>query len=261
MLHPDEWLKEAKRLPIGRSARVYHGAEHRPNLVVRNLPDRYTCYCHRCHDGGVVLKEFVKVQAPVVAVENTLSLPSDAVALSASTQSSYLSKVVGLLHSKGLSFPTVAGYNPRYSPSVNRLLLDVPGQTIGRALGSSCSKWVRYNATTSYVAPRGISVHGGRFFLCEDAFSALKAAFYLPDGWYPIAMLGTELHKDLLTVLLTADLVLLAFDNDDAGIAGAIKATRKLRLLNISYRCEWCAVGNDPKNESSEWFTTVAAKK
>ena len=253
MLHPDEWLREAKKLAIGRSARVYHGAEHRPNLVVRNLPDRYTCYCHRCHDGGVVMKEYVKVQ-PVVQRDSTLELPNDAVPLNPDAPNAHLSKVVGLLHSKGLSFPVVAKYNPRFSPSANRLLLDVPGQTIGRSLGTSTAKWVRYNAQCSYVAPRGVKVHGGRFFLCEDAFSALKAAFYLPDGWYPIAMLGTELNKDLLHLVLSSDLVVLAFDNDDAGVAGSIKAARKLRLLGTAFKYAWCSVGCDPKNESAQWF-------
>ena len=86
MLHPDEWLREAKRLPIGRAARVYHGAEHRPNLVVKNLPDRYTCYCHRCHEGGVVLKEFVKVEQPTVkASESTVTVLSAALTVGCST--------------------------------------------------------------------------------------------------------------------------------------------------------------------------------
>ena len=62
MLHKEEWLKDAQALPIGRCNRIYHGAEHRPNLVVWNLEDRWSAYCHACKEGAVVKKDFVKIK-------------------------------------------------------------------------------------------------------------------------------------------------------------------------------------------------------
>ena len=35
-LPTSEWLHLAKRVPLGRSDRTYHGRENRPNLVLYN---------------------------------------------------------------------------------------------------------------------------------------------------------------------------------------------------------------------------------
>ena len=36
MIPREEWLQDAQALPVGRSERVYHGAEHRQNMLVTN---------------------------------------------------------------------------------------------------------------------------------------------------------------------------------------------------------------------------------
>ena len=39
MIPMEEWLPDAQALPVGRSERVYHGAEHRQNMLVKNKPE------------------------------------------------------------------------------------------------------------------------------------------------------------------------------------------------------------------------------
>ena len=39
MIPIEEWLQDAQALPVGRSERVYHGAEHRQNMLVKNKPE------------------------------------------------------------------------------------------------------------------------------------------------------------------------------------------------------------------------------
>ena len=56
MLDRSEWLAEAQSLMVGASKRVYHGAETRPNLVLRNEPEGWSAYCFSCKQHGYVPK-------------------------------------------------------------------------------------------------------------------------------------------------------------------------------------------------------------
>ena len=262
MLPPEQWLKDAKRIAIGRSARVYHGAEHRPNLVVRNLPDRYTAYCHRCHEGGVVLKEFVKVEQPTVkASESTLIVPTDAVPLflnGVPNSAVPWARLVAFLHSKSMSVDYLKGYNPKYSASAERLLLDMPDQTVGRSLRSaSTAKWLTYRSAVSYVRASALAVEGRRLFVTEDCFSAIKAAHSLPQTFVPTALMGTVAHNDFLRLALSSAGVVLCLDNDNAGLSAAPKIQRALRLLDVPCKTVYPSAGCDPKDMELDWFRNV----
>lgn len=261
-LHPDEWLKEAKKLPIGRTARVYHGAEHRPNLKVSNLFDRYTCYCHRCHEGGVVMKEFVRVQGPVVKVqESTFNAPEDAVPLYTNGQPSSgipWARLVAFLHNKAMSVEYLKGYNPKYSASTERLILDMPDQTIGRTLRPvSTAKWLTYKSHLSYVRASAPAVEGHWLFLTEDCFSAIKAAHSLSDKFIPVALCGTVAKNDVLRLAMQSAGVVLCLDNDEAGRNAAPAITRALRLLDIPVKQVFPSAECDPKDMSLQWFKDI----
>ena len=86
MIPREEWLQDAQALPVGRSERVYHGAEHRRNMLIKNKPDGWSCWCFSCQDGGFVPKEHVRLQEPdepdvPTEVRTELYVPSDTVAL------------------------------------------------------------------------------------------------------------------------------------------------------------------------------------
>ncbi|AOT25379.1 DNA primase [Pectobacterium phage PP2] len=57
------WLPQARSLPLGGSTKVIHnGCGKRPSMFVKNDPDKYWCYCHRCHGGGHYPKEQQRVK-------------------------------------------------------------------------------------------------------------------------------------------------------------------------------------------------------
>lgn len=260
-LHPDEWLKQAKSLPIGRSKRTYHGAEKRPNLVVHNHEDRWSCYCHRCHEGGVVMKEFVKVGtvSTKLVAESPNLIPDDARAI-ASVSHTDLSKIVCFLHDKHMHLDMLQAYKLHYSKVRDRLLFYCPDQVVGRYLGShSTAKWMTYNSTRSYVRTSTVPIEGNVVVLCEDVLSAIKAARYLPTCCV-VALMGTTIQNDLLKDLLSAEQVLLLLDNDKAGRDGSVLAIRAFRLLNILYSVMWCTEECDPKDMPSDWFLSIEVK-
>lgn len=52
MLPADEWLPQAKELPLGRSRRVNHVCGGGRTLMVEHKQDGYSAWCYRCSDKG-----------------------------------------------------------------------------------------------------------------------------------------------------------------------------------------------------------------
>lgn len=148
-----EWLSEAQSLPVGRSKRIYHGAEHRPNLVVSNKTDKWTAYCFKCKQYSEKRKDFVRILDEQSAINETVNnrteenLFIDLLCESAKTLTP-LSDIVYFLHSKHMALTWLKDYNPRWDPKRRRLVIDFQGKTIGRDIyGISNCKWYRYNGT------------------------------------------------------------------------------------------------------------------
>lgn len=253
----DHWLAEAKRLPIGRSNRIYHGAERRPNLVIRNLADSYRAYCHSCHEGQVVKKEFVSTlpvaqeelsrdHGKLVGLECLIGTDAD--------------RIARFLLSKNMTWEMVYKHC-LYSHKDQRLVFKTPTVVIGRDITErSKAKWVRYKGDKSYASPiqfTGIT-KVGNITLVEDYLSVLKGYHYINQerlyGNGIISMQGTEIKPELTEILLRADHVTLCFDNDAAGIAGARKAAQQLDLLGVSNSTIFPDVNKDPKDMWGEWW-------
>lgn len=120
MIPEHEWLPQAQRLAVGMRLRVRHRRESRANMTIGNDRDRWWCYCQRCKEGGVVLKEHVLLSAPVVEEVHDLTVPSD---LCPVMGSDFEDTVGRFLASKGMMFP----YLPKlwYSASTRRLCLSL----------------------------------------------------------------------------------------------------------------------------------------
>lgn len=254
----DHWLAEAKRLPVGRSNRIYHGAERRPNLVIRNLQDSYRAYCHSCHEGQVVKKEFVKPYEPPVLPEKT----KDHGVLTPLVQlpEHKLLPIIRFLNSKGLSYEMVERY-AMYSAKDERLVFQTPTLTIGRDVtGKSKAKWLRYKGNRGYAAAVFVNKDHpqGNIVLVEDYLSVLKGHHYITKECLfsnaIVSMQGTDIKPELTEILLNADHVTLCFDNDAAGIEGARKAAQQLDLLGISNSTIFPDVNKDPKDMWGEWW-------
>lgn len=214
MLPPDEWLQDAQRLPVGQHDRVYHGAETRRNLIIWNQPDRWSCYCHACNEGGVIFKEHASLVAPQEAPVVLLKPPTV-------LESPEIPAVYRHLQAKGVSLQVLKKYNPRFSPIDQRLVLTDGSAVLGRDLtGRAPAKWCNYNHERVF---KTCSHHGRLLVLTEDVYSATKIHHYSSEA--AMALMGTRLHKGCLRILSECSAVLGWFDPDAAGA----KATQAVR--------------------------------
>lgn len=252
-LDKSEWLADAQRLPVGRGARIHHGAERRPNMIIRNLPDRWAAYCHSCHAGDTVMKDMVKLVQPQQMPKERLaasSNPGPLVGISSSP--AVFRECVLHWQSKNMSEVLMRWANPMYSPQDRRIVYTTPDGQIGRDLtGTSNAKWHSYtNARFMRGAFREFT--DKVVVITEDLYSAARVTAYLPEEYLGVAALGTRIHIDLVLELMRCKHVLLAFDGDAAGDDGRVHAQRQLSLLGIPYSAVQVPAGLDPKDLSPE---------
>ena len=262
MIPQREWLDSAKRLPVGHTARVYHGAERRPNMVVRNLVDRYTCYCHSCHDGAVVMKEVVKlVQTPPPPKEKRPTSPGYLMPVQTLAMER-IRELCKFLHSKDMAWIHIVDQlelNPALSLQDNRLVFTTPDQVVGRDLtGLSKAKWYTYTQNNSFNRAAFQSFKDKTVFITEDYFSAIKGQHCcrkhnIGDVLF-CASMGTSIHADFALELTKAKHVVMMYDNDQAGVEGTANAVRGFNLLGISNSTCYPDLGKDPKNMQEDWF-------
>ena len=262
-LHQSEWLHIAKRLPVGRTERVYHGAERRPNLVVRNLQDRYTVWCHACHKGGTVKKEFVKVQEEARPTNRKAGDPGflRSINLASPDPNVPYSDIVMFLHSKHMTLDYIQHLSPKWSAQDKRIVLATPDQVVGRDITeTSHSKWYKYSGDCSYVRAKTVDLKGKVVVLTEDLFSACKGQYFAPDDFAFVSLMGTSLYNDLLVQLLAAKEVVMLLDGDDAGRAGVSDVTRALRLVGVQYKIVSVPEDQDPKDMAPQWWRNLLEK-
>lgn len=242
MLPPSEWLAQAKRLPVGRSERIFHGREGRPNLVVYNSETEWSAYCHRCHKAGRVSKTHVVIGAPQDARRPDPTPPRDCVPLFRhGVYCEYDAPVAAFLFRKHMVPSLLPPLS--YSPSRKRIILTAGGVQLGRDITElSVTKWMQYGRKATYFSlgnTTRIAV------LVEDTFSAYKVHRAAPDLGV-VCCLGTHLSPALRLALPKA--VIVMFDGDHAGYTGAAEAKRNLPLSAVSIRC--APDGLDPKDMS-----------
>jgi hypothetical protein len=252
-----EWLHMAKRLPVGQSRRVKHRFERRENMVVRNLPEGWSCYCHACGEGGFKPKEFVKITEQAEPEQYHQFIPNDLVPLE-DLDRFRQSRVYGFLAQKGMDSVYFNGVLVRYSPSKDRVVLRLSGPDgyawLGRAVGGQQPKWVAYSTPTTGYAEYCTSIKRPPphpedpvpYVVVEDPFSMLKVSWACPHVLVTCS-LGTRLHPRLLRSLLGWADVRVWYDGDKAGEQGADKAVRRLQGLGVQAKA-LTVPGKDPKD-------------
>lgn len=224
-MHKDEWLADAQRLQVGESKRIYHGAESRPNLVIRNEPERWSAYCFHCKVAASVLKHRVET----VQFVKRDSINTYAAALAHRLPLSVLQRDVQLqimkfLISKGMWLSLVEPYLKGVIQSENRLLFNVGTAWLGRDYtGVRQPKWLTYNEGEAYL--KGSEI----LFLTEDVLSAIK--IHHMTGVSALALQGTVLKTKHLATVVQHKTVVLAFDSDTAGITCTMAAKKRLQTL------------------------------
>lgn len=256
MLHHEEWLRDAKRVPVGHSRRVRHGAEGRKNLVVYNNPDSWSAWCHACHEGGKVYKEVLEKVDEVTPVYKKY-LPSTGVVPLYKLSKDKFKNLVSLLHDKHMSTELLRKHNPLYSLEDDRLVFKFDGVTIGRdCTGKSGAKWLRYyhDNPSEFVYLQGSKLFKGYepVVLVEDLFSAIKVNHYTELS--TLCCLGTNIYDSIIRALLVPlqndvkRLAVLAFDGDDGGMAALRNAIDRCSLRGIPYISIRIPLGLDPKD-------------
>lgn len=259
MALPDaEWLHFAKRLAIGAKASVRHGNETTCAMNVANMVDRYTAYCHRCHEGGVVMKDSVRLTAQAPKKSHDLDPgPLWPVSVATPNPNVPLGQIVGFLHSKGMTLDMFQT-PPLYAPQAGRLIFDTVDARMGRDVtGAVNRKWQEYSRHNAFNRARALTFIGHSVFvLTEDYFSAVKAQFYCPSTEVLcVSIMGTRLSNDLLFQLMEAKprKVVLLLDNDKGGWGGAPTIARGLRAAELPVEIRWPAT-KDPKNMTAHWW-------
>lgn len=253
-LHRDEWLKDAQRVPVGQSRRVYHGAERRPNLVVYNNEDSWSAYCHSCKQSGKVYKQVLqKVSAEPVSHRKYLST-DDVVSLLyiQRTQPLVYKRLISLLHEKGVSAHLLARWQPMYNLIDKRLVFRFDGVDIGRdTSGKSKAKWYVYHNDEPkkhvYLQGKTTAIGTEPVVLVEDLFSAMKVTHY--TGWSSICCLGTRITDEIVAEFVGQNRIpVLLFDGDEAGDIASATAKSRFGIRGIYFKPLRIDDGLDPKD-------------
>ena len=256
MLDPREWLKEAQRLPVGATTRTYHGAERRPNIVVRNEASQWSAWCHACGDGGTLKKEFVKVQV-ATPTERRAGDPGFLrnIDFSKPDMNIPYSDIALFLHSKGMALHYIQHLQPKWSVQDKRIVLTTEQQVLGRDITNlSHSKWYKYSGSYYFVKARNVPLDDKVVIITEDLFSACKGQYFAPEQVVFVSVSGTRIDSVLVTELLKARRVVIMLDGDAAGDAGCVTISKTLRLVGAP--CGSVRLPNDldPKDMSPRWW-------
>lgn len=256
-----EWLEDAKRVPVGQSRRVYHGAESRPNLVVYNNPDSYSAWCHSCQTSGYYPKEVLQRVDTSAPVFHKYLSAADCCTLDKLSRDhpSKFKQLVLLLHRKHMSTALLAPYKPVYCIADDRLVFTFKGASVGRDVTErSHAKWLHYHNTAEpmeFLYLQGEIKHCTRepIVLVEDLFSAIKVHKY--TGLSTLWCQGTHI-SDAIVGFLTypRDDVpfypILAFDGDTAGRKATQIASKRLSIRGVGYKTVNIPDTLDPKDLS-----------
>lgn len=253
-LHHSEWLDAAKNVPLGQKRRVYHGAEYTPALDVYNNADSWSCYCHRCKEGGKIYKQHLAREQDIAPTFRKYLNRKALITLTELAQKhpDKYKRMVVLLQDKHVSTLIMRAYSPMYNTEDDRLVFRFDGVDIGRdCTGLSGTKWYKYynDDSKSYVYLQGKNKFDGRepVVLCEDLFSCIKITYY--TGCSTLCLLGTRFTDETLGFIRSRALYpIIATDGDGAGYDAKRLIHNRLSLFDIPFSELDVPSGLDPKD-------------
>lgn len=267
-LNREDWLEQAKRLPVGGKARIMHKRDgsRRPNLALFHEADKWGAYCFACGKGDVVPKSHVRLTARAPVESTLLDAPTDII-MSNMLPQHLLEELEGFLLTKGVTSGMLDAWG--YSPRRKRLIV-YPDSWGGHAClgrdvtGNSGVKWIVYNLKGKpWVVERLNQQTKLRdtLVLTEDLFSMYKVRWTLArtlegalpvNGLYTGTTLGTGLTSDMLAALLREPFrrVVVFYDGDGAGERGAKTVAHRIRAALPDADVRWFTAPRnlDPKD-------------
>ena len=247
----EEWLKLAKRLPVGRTARYPHRGDRttRTNLIVGHEHAKWWAYCQSCKVGAVVEKTHVSVTGNMEPAESRrLDLPRDKLLLkdldtfSRETLAEFLAKK----HVDALMMPPLW-----FSEERKRLLLDTGQGWLGRdTTEHSQQKWLSFDGA-SHIG-RMQDAHTA--VIVEDPLSYYKCKWALKNvpGYAMYCALGTTVKPVLALEITNYPRAVLFFDGDEAGWRESKHSAKKLRGLGCASISRCAPEGLDPKDMTAQ---------
>lgn len=130
------------------------------------------------------------------------------------------------LLSYGIDKKLIKRYGIKYDSISDRIAVPCNTGYVLRSIYDVKAKWLNYGASYFY----NNCPLNGRLILVEDSISAIVLSKLKLAG---IALLGLNINQKLKQWLLNIDLntrLIIWFDNDKAGLLGAIKARRELEI-------------------------------
>lgn len=251
----EDWLAQAQRLAVGQKLRVRHGFERTAAMDVFNHEDRWSAYCHRCHESGTVFKEHQTVRRVVVEESRVAPVPTGTLHISQASAFDQR-RIWAFLIEKGCPPGVIPEEYLWWAKSVQRLTLRYGNVGLGRALDSwRQPKWLPYGEWQGQPMVWWTRTGAGATVLVEDALSGYKVAkaiaLYAPESSASVvATLGTTITDRFLPVVAGRPVACM-YDGDPAGVRGLDGMRRRLRVWGSDVHDCRPAVG-DPKNMSLE---------
>lgn len=244
MIPDSEWLAKAKSLTVGMRTRIMHRSESRPNLVIGNDTDKWWCYCHACHEGGVVEKDHVILLDSTGPVDTECRLPDDIQPVLASDFELPIAKFLASKNMDSMYLPELL-----FSEKRKRLLLrDDAGLLHGRDLtGRSPMKWMNYQGAA------GIGVPFTYTAVTEDAFSMYKVRWAMREfsNFTAVCNLGTSASLSIVYKMAQSESLQKLgwfFDADAAGDDGADQCLHRCKPFSFKQYRVRPPEGLDPKD-------------
>lgn len=252
MLNPTSWVHHGEGLLDGRSIRVNHDCGEGRTLKVSQEGAKLWSWCHRCNDGGSVIRvEPLSVRIARLAETreaearmSTLDMPEPRVY----AVSEWPTLAQLWFFKAGLGTHDIGRLGAYYHPPSKRVVLPVPGFWQARALNpGQFPKYMAPDVDKTLVLPQYGS--SDRVTLTEDILSAYKVG-QVCEGW---CLMGTNLQANTLHKLLLAGKpVNVWLDNDigpkhpvNRGQIAAVKVLKALRACGVE--CRNIIAPRDPK--------------
>jgi hypothetical protein len=217
-------------------------------MIVANEHDKYWCYCQRCKEGAVLLKEHVRFNEGLSpeATRSDLTMPQD---MRPVLGDEALERAIGsFLASKHMDFWYMNVGDLFYSASRKRLIVrTAKGSYFGRDItGAAMQKWITYN-NEDFVGAKKTATF--RAYVVEDLFSYYKVLKSLSDEHVSVyCSLGTGMSRSLMLELLPYQSVTFFYDGDAAGYTGSQKNCVRLQVFGPKTKAACAPAGKDPKD-------------
>lgn len=246
MLDPKSWLDAAKETAEGKKRRLDHDCGGGRTLIVANQERKWTAFCFRCDEAGVVDKPQESLSERIARrrkeqEQDDLIATLDGLPTPINTDiATWPREALVWLLKASLGAPEIAELGAYWHAPTSRVVLPVVEDGELVYWQARDPFWTRASERPKYVNPevnkeRLVARYGSgsQIVLTEDILSAFRVG-QETEGW---SLLGTNLTDGVLTRLLAERKpVAVWLDPDAAGKRAASTISKRLSACGIPNR-------------------------